>query len=271
MATSPLDYIPKINTTPSAGGLPPRLLKQTATSLEGALRGELPEDVQNLLRQQAAEYGVASGAPGSQFQSYAGLRNLGLTSLDRIQGAERLLAPNFISPGQAQQLNLQAGTARAGLAQNQAELAQQRELEQARLAQGATQFNRGQELSREQLAQQASLAAAGESGANYRASLGLGGGGGGGGRGGRSGAGGYGTSGGGIATTPGFYDDPTGTFNQNYSPVIAQGTNLNAGNTSFDFGFDQPSVVSGVPYNSSFDDGYGGYDFDEQDLYDYGY
>lgn len=267
---NPLNFIPKINTGVGAGGLPPALLQQTATSLGGALRGELPEDVQNLLRQQAAEYGVASGMPGSQFQSYAGLRNLGLTSLDRIQGAERLLAPNFISPVQAQQLALQAGTTRAGLVQSGNELAQQKELEQARLAQGQTQFSRGQDLERERLAQQASLAAASESGANYRASLGLGGGSSGGSRGGRAGVGGYGLSGGGIATTPGFYNDPNSTFSQDYTPIIATGTNRNAGNTTYDYDYNNASVVSGVPYDSAYDYG-GGYDFTEQDLYDYGY
>jgi|SRR6185436_1175565 len=166
MATTPLDYIPKINTGVNAGGLPPALLKQTAASLSGALRGELPEDVQNLLMQQAAEYGVASGMPGSQFQSYRGLRNLGLTSLDRIRGAEGILGNQFINPAQAQEINLRAGTTRAGLAQAGLELAQQKELEQEKLAQQGT-------LTREQLANQASIASAGEAGQNYRASLGL--------------------------------------------------------------------------------------------------
>lgn len=264
MATTPLDYIPKVNTGPNAGGLPPALLKKTAASLSGALSGELPEDVQNLLRQQAAEYGVASGAPGSQFQSYRGLRNLGLTSLDRIKGAENLLAPNFTSPLQTQQLALATGTAQAGVAQNQAQLAQQKELEQARLAQGQTQFNRGQELSREQLAQQASLAAAGESGANYRASLGLGG-----------GAGGGGSRGGGVGgggASP-FLGGPlnssfdAGPWSTGYgAPVGGHGTGPTGG-TTYDYGYDNPSVVTGVPY----DDGYGGSDYSSQDLYDYGY
>jgi len=258
MAT-PLDYIPKIKTGVNAGGLPPALLKQTAASLGGALRGELPEDVQNLLRQQAAEYGVASGMPGSQFQSYAGLRNLGLTSLDRIQGAERLLAPNFISPGQAQQLNLQAGTARAGLAQDAAQLAQQKELEQARLAQQGTEFSGGQALKREEIAQRGNLAALEQSGANYRAALGLGGGSGGS-RGGSRG----GFTGG--TTTPGFADEPGGSFG---APVIALGTG-STGGASYDYGYNNPSVITGVPYDGgSYDDsGFTNYD-DVIDYYGY--
>lgn len=263
MATSPLDYIPKIKTGPNAGGLPPALLKQTATSLAGALRGELPQDVQDLLRQQAAEYGVASGAGGSQYAAYAGLRNLGLTSLDRIKGAESILGNQFITPGQSQQLALDAGKTRAGIAQNQFELEQRGEIERNRLAQDQTQFTRGQELSREELAQRASLASQSESGANYRASLGLGGGSSGS-RGGRTGGFTGGGSVGGIATTPGFYEDPNNT------PIIATGSSGWQPST-FDYGYNNASVVSGVPYDSAYDDGYGGYDFSEQDLYDYGY
>jgi len=208
MATpnNPLSFIPQINTGVNAGGLPPALLKQTAASLGGALRGELPEDVQNLLRQQAAEYGVASGMPGSQFQSYAGLRNLGLTSLDRIKGAEGILGNQFISPAQAQQLNLQAGTARAGLAQSGNELAQQLGIEQARLGQNQSQFTAGQGLERERLSQQANLAALEQSGANYRASLGLNSGGGGG----SSGGGGF--SSGGFSSGSNFSPNPSGDF-----------------------------------------------------------
>jgi len=258
MAKTPLDYIPKVNTGVNAGGLPPALLKQTAASLSGALRGELPEDVQNLLMQQAAEYGVASGMPGSQFQSYRGLRNLGLTSLDRIKGAEGILGNQFINPAQAQQLNLQAGTTRANLAQSQAELAQQRELEQARLAQGQTQFTRGQELERERLGQQANLAALGESGANYRASLGLGG-----------GSGSHGGSRGGFTvgtTSSGFADEPGGSFG---APTIALGTGPTGG-ASYDYGYDyasNPSVVTGAPY----DDGYGGFTNYDDVIDYYGY
>ncbi len=40
------------------------------------------------IQQHAAEFGVSSGLPGSQFAGYQGLKNLGLTSLDRASKAE---------------------------------------------------------------------------------------------------------------------------------------------------------------------------------------
>lgn len=261
MATqNPLSFIPQINTGVNAGGLPPALLKQTATSLSGALRGELPEDVQNLLRQQAAEYGVASGMGGSQFAGYAGLRNLGLTSLDRIKGAESILGNQFINPAQAQQLNLQAGTARAGFAQQGNELAQQLGIEQARLGQNQSQFSAGQGLERERLAQQAQLAALGESGANYRASLGLNSGGGK--SHGSSGGGGAGFSsfvGGGTGSGVGYNPGGTGpsggiTLDPNYAP------NFDTGPSNYDYN----------PYNDGgYDDGYGGGFENFDDVIDY--
>lgn len=83
----------------ASGQLPSYVLNQFAGNISGALKGELPEDVQNLLAQQSAEYGVGSGTQGSQFQGYRGLRNLGLTSLDRMQKAEDLIAGQFTKPG----------------------------------------------------------------------------------------------------------------------------------------------------------------------------
>lgn len=84
--------------TGAPGMLPQPLLDQTATNLGGALRGELPPDVINMLQTQAAERGVAGGVGGSQFAEYGGLRTLGLTSLDRMKHAEDLLAGQFASP-----------------------------------------------------------------------------------------------------------------------------------------------------------------------------
>lgn len=83
-----------------SGQLPSYILNQFGSNIAGALRGELPEDVQNLLAQQAAEYGVGSGTGGSQFAGYRGLRNLGLTSLDRMKEAEALIAGQFTKPGE---------------------------------------------------------------------------------------------------------------------------------------------------------------------------
>lgn len=71
------------------------LRAKTFSNLGGALRGELPQDVTDQIARSAAEFGVASGMPGSEFASYQGLRNLGLTSLSRMQHAEDLLTPHF--------------------------------------------------------------------------------------------------------------------------------------------------------------------------------
>jgi hypothetical protein len=66
----------------------PNLPEQLVNNLSGALKGELPEDVKQMLQQKAAQDAVSSGTSGSQFANYQGLRTLGLTSLDRMQHAE---------------------------------------------------------------------------------------------------------------------------------------------------------------------------------------
>lgn len=122
------------------GNLPTDLLSQTAGNLSGALRGELPADVLNLLQQQAAEYGVGGGTSGSQFAGYAGLRNLGLTSLDRMKQAEELLAQQFMTPAQKAELaeRKEDRTSRERLEQNR--LAREQERFQQELAQKKLEF-----------------------------------------------------------------------------------------------------------------------------------
>lgn len=83
------------------GELPPDLLAKTGANLRGMLSGELPPDVQNLLAQRAAELGISSGTSGSEFNKFRSLRDLGLTSLDRMDAATKMLAPEFISPAQS--------------------------------------------------------------------------------------------------------------------------------------------------------------------------
>lgn len=107
--------------TTTAGGTnpyvpPTSLYSGVSKSLEGALRGELPQDVVNQIQQRAAEFGVSSGLPGSQFASYQGLRNLGLTSLDRIKDAEKAISQTWMTP--AQQANATLGAIGQGY-QNQ--------------------------------------------------------------------------------------------------------------------------------------------------------
>lgn len=59
-------------------------LSQTASSNTlSQLRGELPQDVINLIGQQSAERGIGGGVSGSQFSNSDYLRSLGLTSLSQ--------------------------------------------------------------------------------------------------------------------------------------------------------------------------------------------
>jgi hypothetical protein len=97
--------VPGMNVGPM-GQLPNYLLNQAAGGLASDLAGQVPADVQNLLEQQSAEYGVGSGTQGSQFQGYRGLRNLGLTSLDMRKHAEDLLANQFTNPAEQARLDL---------------------------------------------------------------------------------------------------------------------------------------------------------------------
>lgn len=54
-----------------------------------AMTGQLPEDVVQAIQQRAAEFGVATGMPGSELAGYGGLRQLGLTSLDVLGNAAK--------------------------------------------------------------------------------------------------------------------------------------------------------------------------------------
>lgn len=72
-------------------------LKDTGTRQIGSfLRGEVPEDVRRQLQQAAAERSASSGTSGSPFSRALEARDLGLTSLNLIQGglsaAERWIA-----------------------------------------------------------------------------------------------------------------------------------------------------------------------------------
>ena len=138
------------------GNISPELLGQTQTSLGASLSGKLPSDVQNLLRQQAAEYGVGTGMPGSQFAGYRGLRNLGLTSLDQINRAQSALTPFLTSPYQSQQLGLQ-GQAQ----QNQAsQFSQQMSLDDQRRMDQLSIANQNASLEQQRINNQAAQHAA---------------------------------------------------------------------------------------------------------------
>ena len=118
---------------PGAAGLE----QQSSNVIGQQLAGQVPQDVLNILAQQAAERGVSTGLAGAPASNAAYLRALGLTSLGQIQAGQEALtaalgrnppAPipeasqQFISPLQQQQLALQ----RAQLEQQQEELNLQR-------------------------------------------------------------------------------------------------------------------------------------------------
>lgn len=94
------DYANKVNAqmtqavqAPYIANLPGYLanITQRSHNTGAALRGELPQDVINLIGRQAAERGVATGSPGSANSNTAYLAALGLTSLGQQQsGAAQL-------------------------------------------------------------------------------------------------------------------------------------------------------------------------------------
>ena len=73
----------------------PALEQQSSANIGSELRGELPQDVMNLLGQQAAERGVAIGSPGSPNANAAYLRGLGLTSLQQEQAGQQNLTSAY--------------------------------------------------------------------------------------------------------------------------------------------------------------------------------
>jgi hypothetical protein len=58
---------------------------QISSNIMNELTGQLSPSTINNIRTQAANFGVSSGLPNSQFQGYQGLANLGLTT-EKLQG-----------------------------------------------------------------------------------------------------------------------------------------------------------------------------------------
>lgn len=78
----------------------PALETQSSTNIGSELAGQVPQDVMNLLGQQAAERGVATGDVGGPNANAAYLRALGLTSLEQEQlGQQNLSAADTRNPG----------------------------------------------------------------------------------------------------------------------------------------------------------------------------
>lgn len=84
---------------PGAIGLPENIFQQVSalsptltsntnqigTNISQLLKGVVPTDVQNQIQNSAAQWGVASGMPGSGLAGNKSLRDLGLTSLQTQQ------------------------------------------------------------------------------------------------------------------------------------------------------------------------------------------
>lgn len=100
-------YIPPTTTT-TAPDYGSALMGDYYGNIQSALSGEVPQDVQNQISTAAAEYGIMTGMPGSQLAGYAGLRNLGLTSLARQDWAAKMLQPNIASELDINRLKTQA-------------------------------------------------------------------------------------------------------------------------------------------------------------------
>ena len=64
-----------------------QVIQQQVANLQAGLRGELPADVQRAITDRAAARSVGGGFGGSQFGRNLELRDLGLTSLQRIDTA----------------------------------------------------------------------------------------------------------------------------------------------------------------------------------------
>lgn len=64
------------------------LITKNTANLKRGMAGEVPLDVENMLKRKGAEMGVSTGTIGSDFNKYGTLRNLGLTSLDIINKSQ---------------------------------------------------------------------------------------------------------------------------------------------------------------------------------------
>ena len=125
-----------LGTQTAAGSLPGYSgdLSSIGQNISAETAGQLPLDVITQIQQQAAERGVATGAPGSDNSNAAMLRALGLTSLNLTQQGQQnfqsilpslpgySLSQNpafYTTPGE----NLQAGIAGANLTNNKQQFA----------------------------------------------------------------------------------------------------------------------------------------------------
>jgi hypothetical protein len=115
------------------------IIQQQVANLQAGLRGELPADVQRAITDRAAARSVQGGFGGSQFARNLELRDLGLTSLQRIdtamgQSAQALAQYTSMTPRSSVGSMFLSPQARLTFAQGERNQRFERDMEAARIA-----------------------------------------------------------------------------------------------------------------------------------------
>lgn len=115
------------------------IIQQQVANLQAGLRGELPADVQRAITDRAAARSVQGGFGGSQFARNLELRDLGLTSLQRIdtamgQSAQALSQYASMTPRTSVGSMFLSPQARLTFAQGERNQRFERDMEAARIA-----------------------------------------------------------------------------------------------------------------------------------------
>jgi len=124
-------------------------MQQQMQNIQAGLRGELPEDVQRLITDRAAAQSFAGGFGGSGAARALELRDLGLTSLQRIDTAMNQSAQAFQTFRSMMPQRQSVGSMflstqdRINLAQSERNLRYQRDLEAAKVAAQADPVTKG--------------------------------------------------------------------------------------------------------------------------------
>lgn len=124
------------------GGMQPYNITKANANITAGLNGELPQDVIDQIRTQAAEFGVSSGLSGSDFSGYQGLRNLGLTSLQRQDEATKMTLPFMMTPAD---VDRRTSLASEAAARNRAALFQDRAMHDQEVQQGILRAQKQQQ------------------------------------------------------------------------------------------------------------------------------
>ncbi len=116
-----------------------QVIQQQVSNLQAGLRGELPADVQRAITDRAAARSVGGGFGGSQFGRNLELRDLGLTSLQRIdtamgQSAQALAQYSSMAPRMSVSSMFMMPNQRIALAQGERNQQFQRDMAAAQVA-----------------------------------------------------------------------------------------------------------------------------------------